>query len=46
MIETGTIKALNDLLTNLIQSIQDRKFAAELREVQSLVAALNAENFS
>ena len=46
MIETGTIKALNDLLTRLVQSIQDRQFAAELREIQSLVQALNTENFA
>ena len=45
MLETGNIKALNDLLTKLVKSIQDRQFAGELREVQTLVAALNSENF-
>lgn len=39
----GAIKDLIDLVTQLSNSVQDRKFAAELNAVQSLILKLQAE---
>jgi len=39
----GTIKDLVDLATQLSASINDRRIAAELREVQNLALALQSE---
>ncbi|ODS30178.1 MAG: hypothetical protein SCARUB_04711 [Candidatus Scalindua rubra] len=40
----GTIKDITDLLTKLIGNIKDRKFASELREIQTMVNTLQSEN--
>lgn len=40
-----TITVLHGLVSKLVESIQDRKFAAEMREVQKMVATVNAEHF-
>ena len=39
----GAIKDLVDLVTKLSDSVQDRKFAAELREIQRMVGSLMSE---
>jgi hypothetical protein len=41
----STITTLHGLVTRLVEIIKDRKFAAEMREVQRMVAALDAEHF-
>lgn len=38
------IKDLVDLVGRLIESVQDRKFAAELREVQGMISGLLSEH--
>lgn len=40
----GTIKDLVDLVAQLNDSVTDRKFAGELREIQSMIAALQSEH--
>jgi len=40
----GTIKDLVDLVTQLTNSVQDRKFAAELREIQKMIADIQTEH--
>ncbi len=40
----GTVKGLVDLVTQLIGSVQDRKFAAELREIQGMIGAIQSEH--
>lgn len=42
----GTIKDLVDLVTKLNDSVQDRKFAAELREIQRMIFAFQSEHFN
>ena len=39
----GTIKDLVDLVTQLANSVQDRKIASELNAIQSLILKLQAE---
>ena len=39
----GTIKDLVDLTTQLANSVQDRKIAAELNAIQSLILSLQSE---
>ncbi len=39
----GAIKDLTELVTRLVDSVKDRKFAAELREVQRMIASLQSE---
>lgn len=46
MIETATILALHGLLEKLITSVQDRKVAAELRNIQTMIASLSKEHFA
>jgi len=41
-----TITALRSLIASLIENISDRKQAAELREVQRMVSALDTEYFN
>jgi len=40
----GAIKDLVDLVTQLTNSVQDRKFAAELREIQKMIADIQTEH--
>ncbi len=40
----GTIKDLVDLVTQLNSSVEDRKFAGELRQVQSMIGAIQSEH--
>ena len=40
----GTIKDLVDLVNQLSSSEQDRKFAAELRQIQSMIGAIQSEH--
>lgn len=40
----GTIKDLVDLVTQLSSSVQDRKFAAELRQIQSMIGSIQSEH--
>lgn len=40
----GAIKDLVDLVTQLTNSVQDRKFAAELREIQKMIADIQKEH--
>jgi hypothetical protein len=42
----GTIKDLVDLVTQLTNSVNDRKIASELREIQSLALTLQSEQAS
>ncbi|MCX5726864.1 MAG: hypothetical protein NT030_06825 [Candidatus Saganbacteria bacterium] len=42
----GTIKDLVDLVTQLANSVQDRKIASELNAIQSLILKLQAEQAS
>lgn len=42
----GTIKDLTDLVTQYIESVDDRKFAAELREIQKMIILLQREQAS
>jgi len=39
----GVIKDITDLVTRLINSVQDRKFAAELLEIQRMIGSLQSE---
>jgi len=39
----GTIKDLVDLITKLSESVKDRKFAAELREIQRMIGTIQSE---
>lgn len=39
----GAIKDLTDLVARLVESVQDRKFAAELREVQRMIGSIQSE---
>ena len=39
----GAVNYLADLVTKLSDSVQDRKFAAELREIQRIVESLMSE---
>lgn len=39
----GTIVDLTNLVTRLIDSVQDRKFAGELREIQRMISNLQSE---
>ena len=39
----GAIKDLVDLVTKLSDNVQDRKFAAELREIQRTIGNLQSE---
>lgn len=40
----GAVKDLVDLVTQLSNSIEDRKFAAELREIQSMIGSIQSEH--
>jgi predicted transcriptional regulator len=40
----GAIKDLVDLVTKLSDSVQDRKFAAELREIQRMIGGILSEH--
>jgi|GEM_PF-7124113 len=40
----GAIKDLVDLVTQLSSSVEDRKFAGELRQVQSMIGAIQSEH--
>ena len=40
----GAIKDLIDLVTQLTNSLEDRKFAAELREIQSMIGNIQSEH--
>ncbi len=40
----GTIKDLVDLVTQLNSSVEDRKFTGELRQVQSMIGAIQSEH--
>ena len=40
----GAVKDLVDLVTQLTDSIEDRKFAAELRNVQSMIGNIQSEH--
>ena len=40
----GTIKDLVDLVTQLSNSVEDRKFAGELRQIQSMIGSIQSEN--
>ena len=40
----GAIKDLVDLVTQLNNSVEDRKFAAELREIQSMIGGIQSEH--
>jgi len=42
----GAVKDLVDLVTQLAGSVQDRKFAAELRGIQSMIGAIQSEHAS
>lgn len=42
-VKMGTIKDLIDLVTQLTDSVKDRKFAAELREIQRMISNLQSE---
>lgn len=42
----SAIKDIMDLVTQLRNSVQDRKFAAEITQIQSLVSAVQLENSS
>ncbi len=39
----GTIKDLTDLVTQYIESVDDRRFAGELREIQKMIIAIQRE---
>ena len=39
----GAIKDLVDLVTQLSNSVQDRKFAEELRQIQSMIGSIQSE---
>jgi septal ring factor EnvC (AmiA/AmiB activator) len=39
----GAVKDLVDLVTQLSNSIQDRKFAAELRQIQIMIGSILSE---
>ncbi len=41
-----TIVALHQLVSVLIERVQDRKLAAEMRDIQKLVSTLQSEHFS
>ena len=40
----GAIKDLVDLVTQLNNSVEDRKFAGELREIQSMIGTIQSEH--
>lgn len=40
----GTIKDLVDLVTQLSSSVEDRKFAAELRQIQGMIGGIQSEH--
>ena len=40
----GTIKDLVDLVTQLSDSVKDRKFASELRQIQSMIGSIQSEH--
>jgi hypothetical protein len=40
----GAIKDLTDLVIRLLEKADDRKFAAELREVQKMIASIQSEH--
>ena len=40
----GAVKDLVDLVTQLSESIEDRKFAAELREIQRMIGGIQSEH--
>ena len=40
----GALKDLVDLVTQLAGSVQDRKFAAELRDIQSMIGHIQSEH--
>lgn len=42
----GTIVDLTNLVTKLVGSVQDRKFASELREVQRMISSLQSDQAS
>ncbi len=39
----GAIKDIVDLTTKLVDSVKDRKFAAELRELQRMIGGFQSE---
>ncbi len=40
----GAIKDLVDLVTQLTNSVEDRKFAAELRQIQAMIGGIQSEH--
>jgi len=40
----GTIKDLADLVSQLSKSVQDRKFATELRQIQGMIGSIQSEH--
>ena len=40
----GAVKDLVDLITQLSNSIEDRKFAAELRDIQGMIGGIQSEH--
>lgn len=42
----STIKDIIDLTTQLSKSVKDRKFAAEISQIQSLISTVQLENAS
>jgi septal ring factor EnvC (AmiA/AmiB activator) len=40
----GAIKDLVDLVTQLNNSVEDRKFASELRDIQSMIGSIQSEH--
>lgn len=40
----GAIKDVHDLINKLINSVQDRQFAAEILKIQSLVSTIQSDN--
>ncbi|HYT60243.1 MAG TPA: hypothetical protein VEL06_08730 [Haliangiales bacterium] len=42
----GALVDLTNLTTKLIESVKDRKFAADLREIQRMIASLQSEHAS
>jgi hypothetical protein len=43
---TSTLLTLHGLVTGLIERVQDRKLASEMRDVQRLVVAMQSEHFA
>jgi hypothetical protein len=44
LFDMGAIKDLVGLVTQLTDSVKDRKFASELRNIQSMIGSIQSEN--